>query len=44
MIRTINHVGEAAVRAALTEALTPFRLSDSSYRLENKFRYMLTTA
>jgi SAM-dependent methyltransferase len=44
MIRAINHVGEAAVRAALTEALTPFRLSDGTYHLENKFRYMLTTA
>jgi SAM-dependent methyltransferase len=44
MIRVINHAGEDAVRAALTEALKPFRLSDGSYRLENKFRYMTTTA
>jgi len=44
MIRAINYAGEDAVRAAETEALKPFRLSDSSYRMENKFRYMLTTA
>jgi hypothetical protein len=44
MIRAINHAGEEAVRAAETEALKPFRLSDGSYRMENKFRYMITTA
>jgi SAM-dependent methyltransferase len=44
MIRAINHLGEEAVRAAEAEALRPFRLADGSYRMENKFRYMITTA
>jgi hypothetical protein len=44
MIRAINYAGEDTVRAALTEALKSFRLLDGSYRLENKFRYMITTA
>jgi hypothetical protein len=44
MVRAINHAGEDAVRAALTEALTLFRLSEGSCRLENKFHYMITTA
>jgi SAM-dependent methyltransferase len=44
MIRAVNHSGEEAVRAAEAEALKPFRLSDGSYRMENQFRYMITTA
>jgi SAM-dependent methyltransferase len=44
MIRAINYAGEDAVRAAEVEALKPFQLSDGSYRLENKFRYMVTSA
>jgi hypothetical protein len=42
--RAINHAGEDIVRAALTEALKPFRLSDGGYRLENKVRSTVATA
>jgi len=41
MIRAISNAGEDAVRQVETEALTSFRMSDASYRLENKFRYMM---
>lgn len=44
VVRVINHAGEEAVREATADSLKPFRLSDGSYRLENKFRYMITTA
>jgi SAM-dependent methyltransferase len=44
MIHAITYAGEDAVRAAETEALKPFRLSDGSYRMENKYRYMITSA
>jgi SAM-dependent methyltransferase len=44
MIRVINHAVEDAVRASLSGALKPVRLADGSYRVENKVRYMITTA
>jgi SAM-dependent methyltransferase len=40
-IRAIRHSGEDAVRKAVAEAITPYRQSDGSYRLQNEFRYLL---
>ncbi len=39
--RAINFSGERRVRAAVVEALTPFRLSTGGYRIENRFRYLI---
>jgi SAM-dependent methyltransferase len=38
----IEHSGEAAVRAALLAAAEPYRRPDGSYRIENRFRYVVT--
>ena len=40
----IEHSGEEAVRKAIVEAAAPFRRPDGSYRLENRFRYVICTA
>ena len=37
----INFSGEDRVRAALVQALAPFRLSSGRYRLENRCRYLI---
>lgn len=39
--RAIEIAGEDAVRDAYTDALTPFRRPDGSYRPENVFRYII---
>jgi hypothetical protein len=44
VVRVINHTGEESARTATADTLKPFRFSDGSYRLENKLRYMITTA
>jgi hypothetical protein len=36
--------GEPAVRAAVTDALAPYRQTDGSYRIENRFRYLVAIA
>jgi SAM-dependent methyltransferase len=41
--RAIRHSGEAAVCRFTTEALAPFRLPNGSYRLRNKFLYIIAT-
>jgi hypothetical protein len=40
----IDHAGEADVRRAIAEAAAPFRRPDGSYRLENRFRYVVGVA
>jgi SAM-dependent methyltransferase len=40
----IEHSGEEAVREAIISAGEPFRQSNGSYRFENTFRYVITTA
>ncbi|MGQ0837206.1 class I SAM-dependent methyltransferase [Actinokineospora sp.] len=40
----VEHSGEDAVRAAITEAAEPYRLADGSYRFENKSRVVITVA
>ena len=40
----VRHSGEAAVAAAIAEALEPKRRADGSYRLENVWHYLLTRA
>jgi SAM-dependent methyltransferase len=43
-VRAINASGELAVSAAALEAIAPYRASDGSYTLRNKFRYLLASA
>jgi hypothetical protein len=43
-VRAINASGESAVSAAAREAIAPYRASDGSYTLRNKFRYLLASA
>jgi hypothetical protein len=38
----IEHVGIGAVREAIMDAARPFVRSDGSYRLENRFLYVIT--
>jgi hypothetical protein len=38
----IEHSGEDAVRQTIVEAAEPFRRPDGSYRLENRFRYVIS--
>lgn len=42
--KAIEHAGEEAVVAAVRPAFAPFRAGDGSYRLENRFRYLVATA
>jgi len=42
-ILAIQTSGHDRVRATLERAIAPFRPSDSRYRLENRFRYLLAT-
>lgn len=37
-----EHAREAAVRKVIAEAAAPFRRPDSSYRFENRFRYVVS--
>ena len=43
-VRAIQAAGEERVRAAVAQAIAPFRLSSGGYRLENRFRYLLARA
>jgi SAM-dependent methyltransferase len=40
----IAHSGEDAVREAIVAAAEPYRLPDGSYRIENRFRYVVARA
>jgi SAM-dependent methyltransferase len=40
-VRAMRHAGEERVRTAVMPAIAPFRKSDGSYRMENKFKYVL---
>jgi SAM-dependent methyltransferase len=40
----IRHSGEEKVRAAVDEAISPYRQPDGSYRFKNKFRYVISKA
>jgi SAM-dependent methyltransferase len=40
----VEHSGAEAVRAAIARAAEPFRRPDGSYRLENRFRYVIARA
>jgi|SRR5579864_427907 len=42
-VKAIQVSGEAKVRDAITAAMTPFRLSSGGYRLENTFRFLIST-
>ena len=35
--------GEAAVRAAIRDALAPFRMADGTYRVENEWHYLVSS-
>lgn len=43
-VRAMQHSGDAAVEAAYTEALRPFRNADGSYSLGASFRYLVAEA
>jgi hypothetical protein len=40
----IRHSGEAAARAAVTEAITPFATTGGGYLMENRFRFLVARA
>ncbi len=40
--RAIRHSGEESVRQAVAKSIAPFKLANGGYRLENKFRYLIT--
>lgn len=42
--RAISFSGEDRVRAAVVQALAPYRLSSGRYRLENRFRYLIAAS
>jgi SAM-dependent methyltransferase len=42
--RAIAEAGEGPVREAVAKSLAPFRLSSGGYRLENRFRYLISDA
>jgi SAM-dependent methyltransferase len=41
LVAAINNAGEERVRAAVLDAIAPYRTSTGGYRLENKFRYVV---
>jgi hypothetical protein len=43
-IRAIDHSGEEAVRAAVLEAIAPFRRPSGSYLMQNRFRFVVASA
>ena len=43
-VRAIQTSGEESVRAAVTEAIRPFRCVSGAYCLENQFRYLMARA
>lgn len=43
-VRAIQQIGEAAVRAAIQQALAPFKTSAGGYQLSNSYRYLIATA
>lgn len=40
----IRHSGEEKVRAAIDEAISPYKQPDGSYKFKNKFRYVISSA
>jgi SAM-dependent methyltransferase len=44
VVPAIEHSGEPAVRKAIAEAAERFKRPDGSYRLENRFRYLVTAS
>ena len=44
VVPALEHSGEAAVRRTIAAAAAPFRRADGSYRLENRFRYIVARA
>jgi ubiquinone/menaquinone biosynthesis C-methylase UbiE len=44
VVEAVRHAGEAAVRAAIIDALTPYRTQDGAYRFENEWHYVIARA
>ncbi|HSJ16803.1 MAG TPA: class I SAM-dependent methyltransferase [Solirubrobacterales bacterium] len=44
VVEAVRESREDAVRSAIVESLTAYRLEDGSYRLENEWHYLVTTA
>lgn len=42
-VMAVRHAGEEKVKQVVLASLRPFRTSDGGYRLENKYRYIITT-
>jgi hypothetical protein len=40
-VAAIGHSGEDAVREAIVASAAPFRRADGSFRLENRFRFVV---
>jgi len=43
-VRAIEAAGEAALRVAMTDVLARFRESSGGYRMDNRFRYLISRA
>ncbi len=43
-VRAIRNAGEERARQAARESIAPYRLASGSYRMENKFRFLIATA
>ena len=44
VVEAISHSGEDAVRAAVAEAMTPFRTPTGAYRLQNEWHFLVALA
>jgi len=44
IVRAVDVAGEDAVRAAIVDAMAPYRTPDGGYRLENEWHYLLARA
>ena len=42
-VRAIAHSGEAKAIEAVTESIAPFRRADGSYRIENKYMFLVAS-
>jgi hypothetical protein len=44
VVEAIAHTGEDAVRAAVAEAMAPFRTPSGAYRLQNEWHFLVALA
>ncbi|MBI2822709.1 MAG: class I SAM-dependent methyltransferase [Acidobacteria bacterium] len=44
VVAAVRHAGEAVVRAAIIDALAPYRAPEGAYRFENEWHYLIARA